>query len=205
MQIFAGLGNPGPKYAANRHNIGFMALDRIAEDHGFGPWKARFQGEVAEGRLGTEKVILQVIPKRTALSGTGSTTLAPPGFDVFTVGTSSTNEGRIALPRVSSSTLATTVLLTGGQTAVLGGLKTKNETETETKLPFLGDIPILGHLFKNTTRQETTSTLLVFITPTIIRTTDDIEQTMSDVLREKTRDHRSTLASEREAIFGGDQ
>jgi PTH1 family peptidyl-tRNA hydrolase len=58
MQIFAGLGNPGPKYAANRHNIGFMALDRIAEDHGFGPWKARFQGEVAEGRLGTEKVIL---------------------------------------------------------------------------------------------------------------------------------------------------
>jgi len=58
MQIFAGLGNPGPKYAANRHNIGFMALDCIAEDHGFCPWKARFQGEVAEGRLGTEKVIL---------------------------------------------------------------------------------------------------------------------------------------------------
>lgn len=153
---------------------------------------------------GSDKVILEVIPKRTALSGTGSTTLAPPGFDVFTIGTSSSEEGRIALPRVSSSTLATTVLLTGGQTAVLGGLKTKNETESETKLPFLGDIPILGHLFKNTTRQETTSTLLVFITPTIIRTTDDIEQTMSDVLREKTRDHRSTLASEREAIFGGD-
>lgn len=58
MQIFVGLGNPGPKYAANRHNIGFMALDRIAEEHGFGPWKARFQGEVAEGRLGSEKVIL---------------------------------------------------------------------------------------------------------------------------------------------------
>ena len=58
MQIFAGLGNPGAKYAANRHNIGFMALDRIAEAHGFGPWKARFQGETAEGRLGTEKVLL---------------------------------------------------------------------------------------------------------------------------------------------------
>ena len=58
MQIFAGLGNPGAKYAGNRHNIGFMALDRIAEEHGFGPWKARFQGEVAEGRLGSEKVIL---------------------------------------------------------------------------------------------------------------------------------------------------
>ena len=58
MQIFAGLGNPGAKYARNRHNIGFMALDRIAEDHGFGPWKSRFQGQVAEGRLGGEKLLL---------------------------------------------------------------------------------------------------------------------------------------------------
>ncbi len=58
MQIFVGLGNPGGKYAKTRHNIGFMAVDRIAEDHGFSPWRARFQGEVAEGRLGTEKVLL---------------------------------------------------------------------------------------------------------------------------------------------------
>lgn len=58
MQIFVGLGNPGGKYAKTRHNIGFMAVDRIAEDHGFSPWRARFQGEVAEGRLGSEKVLL---------------------------------------------------------------------------------------------------------------------------------------------------
>jgi peptidyl-tRNA hydrolase, PTH1 family len=58
VQILAGLGNPGGKYARTRHNIGFMALDRIAEDHGFAPWRARFQGEVAEGRLGQEKVLL---------------------------------------------------------------------------------------------------------------------------------------------------
>ncbi|WP_272004989.1 aminoacyl-tRNA hydrolase [Roseovarius sp. ZX-A-9] len=58
MLIFAGLGNPGAKYARNRHNIGFMAVDRIAEDHGFGPWKARFQGQVSEGRLGSQKVLL---------------------------------------------------------------------------------------------------------------------------------------------------
>ena len=58
MLIFAGLGNPGAKYAHNRHNIGFMAVDSIAAEHGFGPWKRKFQGEITEGRLGDEKVLL---------------------------------------------------------------------------------------------------------------------------------------------------
>ena len=58
MQLFVGLGNPGAQYARHRHNIGFMALDRIADDHGFGPWRSKFQGQIAEGRLGTEKVLL---------------------------------------------------------------------------------------------------------------------------------------------------
>ncbi|AUH34613.1 aminoacyl-tRNA hydrolase [Paracoccus tegillarcae] len=58
MKLFVGLGNPGAKYAGNRHNIGFMAVDRIASDHGLGPWKARFQGLFAEGRLGDERAAL---------------------------------------------------------------------------------------------------------------------------------------------------
>ena len=58
MQIFVGLGNPGANYAHNRHNIGFMALDQIAAENGFGPWKSKFQGRMSEGRLGNEKVIL---------------------------------------------------------------------------------------------------------------------------------------------------
>lgn len=58
MILFVGLGNPGGKYAANRHNIGFMALDQIASDHGFGPWKAKFQGEITEGSLGGVKTLL---------------------------------------------------------------------------------------------------------------------------------------------------
>lgn len=58
MQIFVGLGNPGAKYAKNRHNIGFMVLDEIASDHGFTPWKSQFQGQVCSGTLGSEKVLL---------------------------------------------------------------------------------------------------------------------------------------------------
>jgi PTH1 family peptidyl-tRNA hydrolase len=58
MKLFVGLGNPGPKYAGNRHNIGFMAVERIAADHGFSPWRAKFQGATCEGKLGHEKVVL---------------------------------------------------------------------------------------------------------------------------------------------------
>ena len=58
MKLFVGLGNPGGQYARNRHNIGFMAVDRIAEDHGFSPWKSKFQGKISEGRLGSGKALL---------------------------------------------------------------------------------------------------------------------------------------------------
>ena len=47
MQIWAGLGNPGDKYALHRHNVGFMAVDTIAEAHGFGPWQKKFRSLVS--------------------------------------------------------------------------------------------------------------------------------------------------------------
>lgn len=58
MYLFVGLGNPGGKYASNRHNVGFMAADVMAMAHGFGPWRKKFRGELAEGQLGAEKVLL---------------------------------------------------------------------------------------------------------------------------------------------------
>ncbi|WP_435141445.1 aminoacyl-tRNA hydrolase [Pseudopelagicola sp. nBUS_19] len=58
MKLFVGLGNPGAKYAKNRHNIGYMAIEQIAKDYDFGPWKGKFQAVVTEGHLGSEKVML---------------------------------------------------------------------------------------------------------------------------------------------------
>ena len=57
MRLLVGLGNPGTRYAGNRHNVGFMAVDAIAKRHGFPPWRRRFQGVASEGSLG-ERVLL---------------------------------------------------------------------------------------------------------------------------------------------------
>jgi peptidyl-tRNA hydrolase, PTH1 family len=58
MQLFVGLGNPGAKHAANRHNIGFMVVETIAKRHSFAPWRRRFQGVATEGTIGGGKVLL---------------------------------------------------------------------------------------------------------------------------------------------------
>ncbi len=57
MLLWVGLGNPEPGQARQRHNIGFMALDRIARAHGFSPWRRRFKGLVAEGSIGPERIL----------------------------------------------------------------------------------------------------------------------------------------------------
>jgi len=58
MLLLVGLGNPGSKYSNNRHNIGFMVVDEIIRRHGFGPARRKFQGEIYEGRIGGEKVLI---------------------------------------------------------------------------------------------------------------------------------------------------
>ncbi len=58
MKLIVGLGNPGQKYAHNRHNIGFLTIEHIARQHNLGPWRSKFQGRIAEGSIGGEKVVL---------------------------------------------------------------------------------------------------------------------------------------------------
>jgi type IV pilus assembly protein PilQ len=149
---------------------------------------------------GTDKVMLEVIPQRTSLTG-GSTGQGgvPAGFDVFTVGTGANNQGSIALPRVGSSTIATKVLLRSGQSAVLGGLVTHTETDSEVKLPLLGDIPVLGYLFKEKSTQDTRTTLIVFITPSVIRSDEETARTMQEMLKQRLNDR---LRYDMDAVYG---
>jgi peptidyl-tRNA hydrolase, PTH1 family len=58
MLLFVGLGNPGPKHAGNRHNIGFMAVQAIARRHELSPWRRRFQGVAVEGNIANERILL---------------------------------------------------------------------------------------------------------------------------------------------------
>jgi PTH1 family peptidyl-tRNA hydrolase len=58
MLLLVGLGNPGPRHAGQRHNVGFMAVDEIVRRHGFGPWRKRFQGEISEGTLGGTRTLV---------------------------------------------------------------------------------------------------------------------------------------------------
>jgi PTH1 family peptidyl-tRNA hydrolase len=78
MKLLVGLGNPGAKYARNRHNIGFMAVEAIAVAQSFGPWRLKFSGQVAEGRLGGEKTLL--LKPETFMNLSGDSVQAAAAF-----------------------------------------------------------------------------------------------------------------------------
>lgn len=78
MKLIVGLGNPGAKYARHRHNIGFMALDMMAADHGFGPWKSKHNGSVSEGRFGSARAVL--LKPETYMNNSGQSVQAAMRF-----------------------------------------------------------------------------------------------------------------------------
>jgi PTH1 family peptidyl-tRNA hydrolase len=96
MQLFVGLGNPGAKYAHNRHNIGFMVVDEIARRHGFAPWRRRFQGETAEGTLDRERVVL--LRPSTFMNESGRAVQEAASFFKLSAGEITVFQDEIELP-----------------------------------------------------------------------------------------------------------
>lgn len=78
MFLVVGLGNPGPAYVGNRHNIGFMAVDEIVRRHGFSPWRTKFQGEIADGVVDGKKAL--VLKPMTYMNDSGRSVLAAATF-----------------------------------------------------------------------------------------------------------------------------
>lgn len=144
----------------------------------------------------TDKIMLEVMPKQQALTGSGAGG-APAGFDLFRVGANGA-EGQIALPRIQSGELMTRMMLDSGQTAVIGGLSTDTETELVRKVPFLGDIPILGWLFKYSSTNKDRRSLIVLITPHIIASPEDTQSW----LEEELSNRREILEKELREVFG---
>jgi PTH1 family peptidyl-tRNA hydrolase len=78
MRLVVGLGNPGARYARNRHNIGFVVADAVARRYGFSSWRDRFKGELAEGTIGGEKRLL--LKPQTFMNDSGEAVLAAMSF-----------------------------------------------------------------------------------------------------------------------------
>jgi len=116
---------------------------------------------------GTDLIRIDVIPEEEALTGTGTI----PGFDDFTAGTTT-----IQLPRVASRTIVTSLIVKDGQTVVLGGMVDERETVSERKIPFLGDLPGVGYLFKNRLTNKSRDNLLIFMTCTVVRDRNDMDR-----------------------------
>lgn len=120
---------------------------------------------------GTDQVDLTVIPKVSALSGTTSDI---EGFERFQfTDESSATQAFIDLPREASQSVVTSLRVQDGHTAVIGGLQTEKLTEIESKIPLLSSIPILGNLFTWKRKKNNVDSLLIMITPRIIKNVGD--------------------------------
>ena len=78
MRLFVGLGNPGIDYAKNRHNIGFMAVDEIVHRHSFAPFRSKFQGQLCEGKIAGQKVL--ILKPTTYMNESGKAVQAAMAF-----------------------------------------------------------------------------------------------------------------------------
>jgi len=140
-----------------------------------------------------DQVMMTIIPQQRALTGPDD------GFRTFTTGVGGTQgQQQIQLPQEQSSTVVTNMKLDNGQTALIGGLLQDNDTLTVNKVPFLGDVPILGYLFRDERTDKSKSNLVIFVTPTIVRDT----QKMRDLVVTELRNRQDRIESELNDIYG---
>lgn len=143
---------------------------------------------------GTNKVLMTVIPQARFLSGTTDPQLA--GFNRF----GDQDVAQISLPQITSQTVVTNMMLESGQTGVIGGLITDRQSKLVSKVPVLGDIPLIGFFFRRTQESESHNHLLVFLTPTVIRGAQMGEENLAQLLQ---MDAASQDAKWRETMGAG--
>jgi type IV pilus assembly protein PilQ len=140
-----------------------------------------------------DQIMMTIIPQQRALSGPDD------GFRRFVTSSGTlTGVQELLLPQERSATVVTHLKLDNGHTAVLGGLLQDNESKTVNKVPLLGDIPVLGYLFKGETTSNTKANLVVFLTPKILR---DQSQMREIVARERVAT-KDRLEAELLEMFG---
>lgn len=115
------------------------------------------------------KVMMTIIPQFDRLSGTSS--VVNSGFNTFTTQAGAISRS-IDLPEITKSTLVTRLVMQNGTTVILGGLNQATDTMVERKIPFLGDIPVLGWLFKGSQQAQISDHLMIVLTPNIVQPTD---------------------------------
>ncbi len=144
-----------------------------------------------------DQIMMTIIPQERSLVGASA---EQPGFDVFRTGAGgTTGEQSIALPREQSSTVVTNMKLDNRETAIIGGLLRDQESLEVSKVPFLGDIPVLGYLFRGEKTSKTRTNLVIFVTPEIVR---DSSQ-MRSIVRDQMNERQDRIEAELLEIYGG--
>lgn len=133
---------------------------------------------------GTTKIQMTIIPSNDQL--TGKTSPIVPGFNRFAVGGST-----IDLPEVTQQVVVTHMILESGQTAVLGGLLKVVQSESVKKVPFLGDVPFLGYLFKTKSVTKSKEDLYIFVTPRIVQSAEDTQEKVNIMVDQERKKHNN--------------
>ncbi|HON44729.1 MAG TPA: type II and III secretion system protein, partial [Planctomycetota bacterium] len=144
----------------------------------------------------TNKIQLTMITSNDQLSGTTAVGnhngLA--GFNRFSI-SGKEDSVYLDMPEITQQVLVTHMILESGQTAVLGGLLKVSQQETVRKIPFLGDIPFFGYLFKSKNVSKEKEDMFIFVTPRLVQSAEDADEKLKATVADKVKSQRSRFES----------